>query len=106
MTTLADIITQPLPLVSTLRGMWLAFDPTLQLAINDAQADATAHRVAPVALTDGRVALCADVLSETGDGGIFREPFGRLDAANFAAVEVLDDEAFRELLPTPPSDDI
>ena len=105
MTTLADIITHPLPPVSTLRGMWLAFDPTLQLAINDAQADATAHRVAPVSLTDGRVALCADVLSEIGDGGIFSTQFTRLDPANFAAVELIDDAIFRALLP-PPSDEI
>lgn len=46
------------------------------------------HRVEPVPLTDGRCALCADVLTEAHPGGLF--PAVRLvDAAALATVAVL-----------------
>jgi hypothetical protein len=105
MTTLADIITQPLPPIDALRGIWLAFDPALKTSLDQAQSDSLTHRVSPVFLTDGRAALCADLLSEIHPEGLFANQFARLDPANFEAVEVIDDATFRSLL-TPPSDEI
>jgi hypothetical protein len=104
MTTLADIITQPLPPLETLRSMWLAFPAELCQQIDEAQSNATTVRVSPIYLTDGRACLCADVLSEIHEGGVFAAQFAQLDASNFAQVEVLDDTTFRAL--QPPSDDI
>lgn len=99
--TLASLLTQPVPDIATLRTLWLAFPTSLADALEAAQADQTTHRVAPIELTDGRLAVCCDLLSEIQPGGIFAVPFSRLDSNNFELVEVLDDAEFRALLPEP-----
>jgi hypothetical protein len=97
--TLAQLLSQPLPALSVLRGMWIVFDATMADNLQTAQSDQLCHRAVPVPLTDGRMALCADLLSEIQSGGLFAVPFSRLDAGNFALVSVIDDEGFRSLLP-------
>jgi len=99
--TLAQLLSQPPADIATLRGLWLAFDAAFSADLDAAQADQAAHRAAPLTLTDGRLALCADLLSEIGEGGIFALQFSRLDASKFADVAVLDDATFRALLPEP-----
>ena len=84
--------------------MWLAFPVELCQQIDEAQSDTDTVRVSPIFLTDGRACLCADVLSEVHEGGVFSAQFAQLDPANFAQVEVLNDAVFRALLP--PSDEI
>jgi len=97
--TLAQLLSQPLPALSVLRGMWIVFDAAMADNLATAQSDQLCHRAVPVALTDGRMALCADLLSEIHAGGLFAVPFSRLDTGNFALVSVIDDENFRSLLP-------
>jgi hypothetical protein len=102
MTTLADILAIPLPSIDTLRQTWLAFPAMLAPLLEAAQADQNLHHASPIVLSDGRLALCADILSEIGDEGLFLPAFSRLDPANFPAVEVLDDASFRALFIPPP----
>jgi hypothetical protein len=102
MITLADILAIPLPSIDTLRQTWLAFPAMLAPLLEAAQADQNLHHASPIVLSDGRLALCADILSEIGDEGLFLPAFSRLDPANFTAVEVLDDASFRALLIPPP----
>ena len=90
MTTLADILAIPLPNIDTLRQTWLAFPAMLAPLLEAAQFDQTLHRASPIVLSDGRLALCADLLTETGEGGLFSLTFNRLDSAHFASVEILD----------------
>jgi hypothetical protein len=102
MTTLADILAAPLPSIDALRQTWLAFPALLAAELEAAQADQTLHRASPIVLSDGRLALCADLLTETNENGLFLPAFSRLNPEHFPAVEVLDDASFRALLiPSP-----
>lgn len=83
-----------------LRGLWLVFDATMKATLDDTQFDQTINRVAPVALSDGRFAICADLLSEISESGLFHTAFARLDPRKFAAVEVIANDAFLQLLPS------
>ena len=106
MTTLADILAIPLPSIDALRQTWLAFPAMLAPLLKAAQSDQTLHRASPIVLSDGRLALCADMLTETSDGGLFFLAFSRLDSVHFPAVEVLNHASFRSFLITPPNDDM
>lgn len=57
------------------------------------------HKVKPVALTDGRWMLCADVLKEVGPMGLYGAGFSRLDPSFFSQVEILPFEEAFALLP-------
>ena len=102
--TLDQLLQSPLPDFATLQTLWLAFPAGMQSELEAAQADAANHFARPALLSDGRLALSADTLSEIHPGGLLAAQFAQLDPANFAQVEVLDDAAFRALLP--PSDEI
>lgn len=56
------------------------------------------HRVAPVALSDGRWAVCADVLTEAHEAGLFSR-VDLLDPAAVALVEVIPWPEVLALLP-------
>lgn len=104
MTTLADILAVPLPSIDALRQTWLAFPVLLAPELESAQADQILHHASPIVLSDGRLALCADLLTEINENGLFSPAFSRLNPANFPAVEVLDDASFRALLIPPPTE--
>jgi hypothetical protein len=100
--TLADLLQQPRPIdIDVARSLWLVFDAEYLAQLNAAQADQTVHRAVPLELTDGRFALCADLLTEIDAGGIFALQFSRLDAANFPEVDVLSTDAITQLMPAP-----
>jgi hypothetical protein len=99
--TLAQLLTSPPPPYDELRRQWLVFDAALAAKLDAVQDPTYQHQARPVQLTDGRLAICADALTEIN--GLLAEPFSKLDASNFAAVEVIDDAAFRQLLPPPPA---
>lgn len=105
MTTLADILATPLPNIDALRQTWLAFPVLLASMLESAQADQALHRASPIVLSDGRLALCADLLTETSENGLFFPAFSQLNPEHFPAVEVLDHASFRALLiPSPETD--
>lgn len=104
MTTLVDILAAPLPSIDALRQTWLAFPVLLAPELEAAQADQILHHASPIVLSDGRLALCADLLTETSAGGLFLPAFSRLNPEHFLTVEVLDDTSFRALLITPPTE--
>lgn len=70
--TLGDL-TLPIP-IETARGYALVFAPQLaeRLAVLHAQYGTTNCVLVPRALTDGRMMLCADVLTEIGPGGMLQ----------------------------------
>jgi hypothetical protein len=84
--------------IATARGLWLVFDAEYLAELNNAQSDQKTHRAVPTELTDGRFALCADLLTEIS-GGIFALQFSRLNQSNFANVEVLDSATVQPLIP-------
>ena len=81
-----------------LRSMWLVFDASIAQRLKDAQ-PSYQHQAAPITLTDGRCALCADLLTEKD--GIYAPTFQALDQTAFPLVEVIDSDAIAEFLPVP-----
>lgn len=99
--TLSDALSQPLPNLAALRGMWLVFDAELLADFNAAQEGATTFLASPTALTDGRFALCADLLSEIGDGGVYAAQFQKLPIPKFTQVTVVPVDEVTKLFPSP-----
>ena len=85
-----------------LNGLWLVFDSSIAQRLNDAQ-PVYQHQAAPILLTDGRFALCADLLTEKD--GIYAPTFQALDQTAFPLVEVIHQSAITELLSTPNADE-
>lgn len=59
------------------------------------------HKVQPVATSDGRWLISADILSELDDDGIFRDAMDRFDGTHLAGVEVVPWADGVALLPVP-----
>jgi hypothetical protein len=100
--TLADLITQPLS-YETARDLAiiLAHDQAATLGAIQAQYGNPRHVAAPVPLIDGRLMLCADLLTEIGPGGLYAQGFEHLPAELFPLVEVLPMAQVLPLLPQP-----
>ena len=78
------------------------------LAMQAAQ-DAVAsdrHKVQPVATTDGRWLVSADILPELDDDGLFRAAMDHFDGTHLAGVEVVDWAEGVALLPVPDDEDL
>jgi hypothetical protein len=60
-------------------------------AMNAAQeaVGSTRHKVQPVATTDGRWLVSADIFTELGDGGLFAAAMDHFDGTHLAGVEVV-----------------
>lgn len=100
--TLTDLLSQPLPDLATLRETWLVFDAALLTDFNAAQTGQTRFLAAPIALTDGRYALCADLLTEIGEMGVYGKSFAKLPAERFNEVTVVEFADIAGILPQPP----
>ena len=88
--TLADLIQQPVS-YETAKDLALVFSPELaaQLAAIQAEHGNPRHVASPVDLTDGRKMLCADLLTEVGQGGLYSGGFSHLPAELFSLVQVM-----------------
>ena len=88
--TLADLITQPVSYETAKElAIVLTPDQAATLGTIQAQYGNPRHVAAPVPLTDGRLMLCADLLTETGPGGLYAQCFAHLPAELFAQVQIL-----------------
>jgi hypothetical protein len=90
--TLADFLSSPMPDTATLQTLAIVFDTPLAQKMLNYHSWYGDHRctVYPAALADGRWCHVADILPQciTPDG-IYAAGFARLNATNFANVEVL-----------------
>lgn len=81
----------------------LIFGVALAQRLAEVQAETpTQHWAVPTALSDGRFALCGDLLSEVGPGGLYAPGFSRLDAGRFDEIEVI---AWADAVALMPADD-
>jgi hypothetical protein len=90
--TLAEFLSQPLPDTATLQTLGIVFDATLAQKMVNFHAWYGDPRctVYPAALADGRWCHVADILPQCiAEGGIYSAGFARLNAANFASVEMV-----------------
>ena len=100
--TLADIITQPVS-YETARDLAIVLTPD-QAATLDAvqqQYGNPQHVAAPMPLVDGRLMLGADLLTETGPGGLYAQGFAHLPAELFAQVQIIPMADAIALIPQP-----
>ena len=88
--TLADLITQPVSYENA-KELAIVLTPDQAATLGEVQAQYgnPNHVAAPVPLTDGRSMLCADLLTETGQGGLYAQGFAHLPADIFPQVQIL-----------------
>ena len=100
--TLADLIQQPVS-YETAKDLALVFSPQLaaQLADIQSQYGNPRHVASPVDLIDGRKMLCADLLTEVGQGGLYSGGFSHLPTELFSLVQVMPMSDAILLLPQP-----
>ena len=100
--TLADLISQPVS-YETARDLAIVLTPDQAATLGAIQAEHgnPRHVAAPVPLTDGRLMLCADLLTETGPGGLYAQGFAHLPAELFAQVAVIPMAEAIALIPQP-----
>lgn len=93
-----DQLLSELPDAATLKALWLVFDSQTNERLKNAQ-PTYQHQVAPIGLTDGRFAVCADLLSESA--GIYAPTFAALDQSVFPLVQVVTKSQIENLFLTP-----
>ena len=100
--TLADLITQPLN-YDAAKELAIILTPgqAATLGVIQSQYGNPRHVAAPVPLTDGRLMLCADLLTETGPGGLYAQGFAHLPAELFPQVAVIPMADAIALIPQP-----
>jgi hypothetical protein len=103
--TLADLITQPVN-YETARDLAIVLTPdqAATLGAIQQQYGNPQHVAAPVPLVDGRLMLCADLLTETGPGGLYAQGFAHLPAELFPQVAVIPMADAIALIPQPDQD--
>lgn len=100
--TLADLISQPVSYdVAKELAIVLTPDQADTLGAVQTQHGNPRHVAAPVPLTDGRLMLCADLLTETGPGGLYAQGFAHLPADIFYQVQILPMADAIALIPQP-----
>lgn len=100
--TLADLISQPVSYETAKElAIVLTPDQAATLGAIQAQYGNPRHVAAPVPLSDGRLMLCADLLTETGPGGLYAQGFAHLPAELFPQVAVIPMAAAIALIPQP-----
>lgn len=100
--TLADLIQQPMS-YETARDLAIVLTPDQAATLGAVQTQYgnPRHVAAPVPLTDGRLMLCADLLTETGPGGLYAQGFAHLPADIFPQVQILPMADATTLIPQP-----
>lgn len=100
--TLADIITQPVS-YETAKELAIVLTPEQAATLGAVQQEYgnPRHVAAPVPLVDGRMMLCADLLTETGPGGLYAQGFAHLPAELFPQVQILPMADAIALIPQP-----
>lgn len=105
--TLADLITQPVS-YETATELAIVLTPVQAATLGAIQAQCgdPRHVAAPVMLADGRLMLCADLLTETGPGGLYAQGFAHLPAELFPQVAVIPMAEAIALIPQPDPEEI
>ena len=100
--TLADLISQPVS-YETARDLAivLSAEQAATLGAIQQQYGNPRHVAAPVPLVDGRLMLCADLLTEISHGGLYSQGFAHLPAELFAQVQILPMADAIALIPQP-----
>ena len=85
-------------------ALLLPLETVLAMQAAQEAVGSTRHKVQPVATTDGRWLVSADMLPELDDDGLFRAAMDHFDETYLAGVEVVPWADGVALLPTPDED--
>lgn len=98
--TLADLINQSVS-YETARDLAIILTHEQAATLGDIQQQYgnPRHVAAPVPLTDGRLMLCADLLTEIKDGGLYAQGFSHLPTEIFSQVEIIPMQKAIDLIP-------
>lgn len=100
--TLADLIAQPVSYQTAKElAIVLTPDQAATLGAIQVQYGNPRHVAAPVPLADGRLMLCADLLTETGPNGLYAQGFAHLPGDIFPQVQILPMTDAIALIPQP-----
>lgn len=100
--TLADLTSQSVSYDSARDlAIILTPDQAATLGAIQSQYGNPRHVAAPVPLSDGRLMLCADLLTETGPGGLYAQGFAHLPAELFPQVAMIPMAEAIALIPQP-----
>lgn len=84
-----------------LKDLALVFNSSLKNILEATQETfQSKHKASPVELSDGSFMLCADLLTEIHEGGLYYRGFGLLDTDLFSQVSVIPMEKSIALLPS------
>ena len=88
---LTEFLALGIPSYETARQLALVFNVDIAEKLDKLQKanEERRHKVDPVLLKDGRYMLCADVLTEIGENGVFAEGFAMLNKELFNQVDVI-----------------
>jgi len=100
--TLADLIQQPMS-YETARDLAIVLtaDQAATLGAIQSEHGNPKHVASPVELTDGNLMLCADLLTETGPGGLYAQGFAHLPTELFPQIAVIPMADAIALIPQP-----
>lgn len=95
------LTTNPEPGAEQTSGLAIVFSAELSetLAAVQSEHGDPRYQVRAIALTDGRQALSADVLTETSEGGLFHSGFSHLNPESFLMVEIVPFSDLEPLIP-------
>jgi len=62
----------------------------------------TRNLISPMLLTDGRYGVCCDLLTEIGDGGIYKDIYDLLDKVLLETAIIVSKSDFLALIPPEP----
>ena len=102
MKTLLELITYTPPYLE-LKDLFIVITEQQKNLIESAQSQSLNMKVSPVPLVNGKFAICADLLSEIHEGGIFYRSFSNLSLESINETEIVDKETFLSLLPADPA---
>lgn len=91
------------PDLATLRGLAIILSQELHAVLSEVQSGlgARQHQVSAEPLTDGRFMLCADLLTEIGEDGLYSAGFSQLPAEVLPLVQIVSMAEALALMPEP-----
>jgi hypothetical protein len=90
------------PTLAEARELWMVMTVQIRDAMLAKQSTiSTSHHISPIELTDGRWAVCCDLISEIRPGGVYYDVFQTLDLTALDTCEIVTTDEFNALKPTP-----
>lgn len=96
---------QSQPALAESRELWMVMSSQIRDVLLAKQSTiSTSHHISPIELTDGRFAVCCDLISEIRPGGVYHDVFQTLNLAALDTCEIVTTAEFNALKPITPEE--